>query len=95
MGELGSHPSLMFDSYLLAMEAAIDGRGVALVPDFVAAADLRAGRLVRALPQSVAQPGVWYLVCRRERAEDGAIRRLRQWLVLEVAAEPDMEAIAC
>lgn len=95
VGELGSHPSLMFDSYLLAMEAAIDGRGVALVPDFVAAADLRAGRLARALPQSVAQPGVWYLVCRRERAEDGAIRRLRQWLVLEVAAEPDMEAIAC
>ena len=36
VGELASHPSLMFDSYLLAMEAAIDGRGVALVPDFVA-----------------------------------------------------------
>ncbi|MGD9512145.1 MAG: LysR substrate-binding domain-containing protein [Geminicoccaceae bacterium] len=95
VGELARHPSLMFDSYLLAIEAAIDGRGVALVPDFVAAADLRAGRLVRALPQAVPQVGSWYLVCRRERVEDGAIRRLRQWLATEVAAEPEMESLAC
>jgi LysR family glycine cleavage system transcriptional activator len=95
VGELASHPSLMFDSYLLAMEAAIDGRGVALVPDFVAAADLRAGRLAKALPQAVPQAGGWYLVCRRERAEDGALRKLRQWLAKEIAAEPDMEAAAC
>jgi LysR family glycine cleavage system transcriptional activator len=93
--ELAGHPSLMFDSYLLALEAAIDGRGVALVPDFVAGADLRGGRLVRALPQAVPQPGAWYLVCRRERAEDGAIGRLRQWLADEVAGEPEMEAVGC
>ncbi|MFO1050271.1 MAG: LysR substrate-binding domain-containing protein [Geminicoccaceae bacterium] len=95
VSELASRVSLMFDSYLLAMEAAIDGRGIALVPDFVAAADLRARRLVQALPHAVPQPGSWYLVCRRERADDPAIRKLRRWLTAEVEAEADMEAATC
>ena len=87
MGELARHRSLMFDSYLLALEAAIDGQGVALVPDFVAATDLRAGRLARPFPEAVAQPGGWYLVCRKERAHDPSIARLRDWLMDEIAAD--------
>ena len=85
MGELARHRSLMFDSYLLALEAAIDGQGVALVPDFVAATDLRAGRVVQPFPEAVAQPGGWYLVCRKGRSRDGAIARLRDWLLAEIA----------
>jgi LysR family glycine cleavage system transcriptional activator len=95
VGELASHRSLLFDSYLLALEAAIDAQGVALVPDFVAAADLRAGRLVQPFPQAVAQPGSWYLVCRKERVHDRSIRQLHQWMTAEVAADLDVAPTAC
>ena len=56
-----SHRSLLFDSYLLALEAAIDGQGVALVPDFVAATDLRTGRLAQPFPLAGRSraPGTW------------------------------------
>jgi LysR family transcriptional regulator, glycine cleavage system transcriptional activator len=87
VGELASHGSILFDSYLLALEAAIDGQGVALVPDFVAAVDLRAGRVVQPFDLAVAQPGAWHLVCRKERMRERAIVGLRDWLRAEVAAE--------
>jgi LysR family transcriptional regulator, glycine cleavage system transcriptional activator len=92
VGELASHRSVLFDSYLLALEAAIDGQGVALVPDFVAAADLRAGRVVQPFDLAVAQPGGWYLVCRKERMHDRSIVRLRDWLTSEVAPEGERAA---
>jgi LysR family glycine cleavage system transcriptional activator len=91
VGQLVGRRGPLFDSYLLALEAAIDGQGVALVPDFLAAADLRAGRVVQPLALRVPQPGGWYLVCRKERALDGRIARLRDWLVAEVAADDDLE----
>lgn len=93
VGELASHGSVLFDSYLLALEAAIDGQGVALVPDFVATADLRTGRVVQPFELTVAQPGGWYLVCRKERMHDRSIVRLRDWLTSEVAAEGERAAL--
>lgn len=80
--------SLLFDSYLLAIEAAVEGVGLALVPDFMIAAELRTGRLVQPFGPSVAQAGRWYLACRKERAADPVIARFRAWLEAEVAADP-------
>ena len=79
-----------FDSYLLALEAATEGQGVALVPHFMVASDLRAGRLVKPFAVEVRQPARWYLVCRRERRGDARIVRFREWLVAEIAADPAM-----
>ena len=95
VGELASHRSLLFDSYLLALEAAIDGQGVALVPDFVAAADLRAGRLVAAIRAGGGAAG--RLV---PGLPQGADRRslhpaAAPWLIAEVAADPDVESSPC
>jgi LysR family glycine cleavage system transcriptional activator len=73
-----------FDSYLLALEAAIDGQGVAIVPDFLAAPDLRTGRLVAPFDLAVPQPRSWYLVCRTASAEDVNVSRFRTWLRQEI-----------
>jgi LysR family glycine cleavage system transcriptional activator len=73
-----------YDSYLLAIEAAIDGQGVAVVPEFLVADDLASGRLVLPFAHKVAQPGAWYLVCRQERSLDPRIRRFSEWLVGEI-----------
>ena len=83
--------SLLFDSYLLAIEAAVEGAGLALIPDFMIASELRSGRLVQPFGPSVRQAGAWYLACRKERAADPLIGRFRSWLEAEVAADPLLE----
>lgn len=82
--------ALRFDSYLLALEAAIDGQGVAIVPHFLAAADLRSGRLVAPFGLQVPQPRRWYLMCRNDLRDDPRVHEFRQWMHAEVAADPDI-----
>jgi LysR family glycine cleavage system transcriptional activator len=79
-----------FDSYLLAIEAALDGQGVALAPHFMVAEDLKVGRLVRPFAIEVRQPARWYLACPMERKGERAIEAFRTWLRSEVAADPAM-----
>jgi LysR family glycine cleavage system transcriptional activator len=88
--QLADRAAPQFDSYLLALEAAIEGQGVALVPHFMVAADLKAGRLVKPFAVEVRQPARWYLACRRERRGDARITRFRDWLKAEIAADPAM-----
>ena len=79
-----------YDSYLLAIEAALDGQGVALAPHFMVAEDLKQGRLVKPFALEVSQPARWHLVCPAERAGDRSIEAFRAWLKREVAADPTM-----
>lgn len=84
--------TVRFDSYLLAIEAACDGQGVAIVPDFLAEPDLASGRLVKPLVWSVPQPARWYLVSRRDRADEPAIVRFKDWLLSELARDTNADA---
>ncbi len=86
--ELEGRPGPSFDTYLLGIEAAVAGRGVAMAMGFLVRDDLGAGRLVRPFQLEIPQPGSWYLVCRRERRNDPRIRRLCSWLRREIAADP-------
>ncbi len=79
-----------FDSYLLALEAAMEGQGVAVAPRFLVAGDLRTGRLVQPFALEVPQPRRWYLACRKERRSEPRIARFRDWLVAQIAADPAM-----
>ncbi|MEO8264363.1 MAG: transcriptional regulator GcvA [Ilumatobacteraceae bacterium] len=89
--EVGGQGAPRFDSYLLALEAAMEGQGVAIVPRFLAAADLRSGRLVAPFALDVPQPRRWYLVCRRQRRDDRQVRAFREWLAAEIAADPYLD----
>ena len=86
---LNEAATIRFDSYLLVLEAASDGQGIAVVPDFLAAQDLAAGRLIEPLPHAAPQPARWYLVSRQDRADEPAIARFRFWLLGEIAAMRD------
>jgi LysR family transcriptional regulator, glycine cleavage system transcriptional activator len=78
-----SAATVRFDSYLLALEAAADGQGVAIVPDFLAAPDLASGRLVQPVPLSVQQPEKWYLTARKGKFREQAASRFRDWIIEE------------
>jgi LysR family glycine cleavage system transcriptional activator len=80
--------TVRFDSYLLAIEAAIDGQGVAVVPTFLVASDLRTGRLVAPFPVEIPQPRAWYLVSRDEQRDQPPVQQFRDWLRAQIAADP-------
>ncbi len=86
--DLKRRPAAKFDSYLLALEAAADGQGLAVAPHFLVAADLRSGRLVRPLDLDVRQPGGWHLVSRADRMNEPRIVRFRDWLQGEISRDP-------
>ncbi|KXF77818.1 hypothetical protein ATN84_09330 [Paramesorhizobium deserti] len=77
----GRSITLKFDTYLAALQAALDGHGLAVAPDFLVADDLRAGRLVAPFASRVPQPGAWYLICRKERVNETRIKQFERWLV--------------
>jgi len=78
-----------FDSYLLALEAALDSQGIALAPHFLVAEDLKSGRLVAPFDITTRQPGGWYLICLKERAQEPRIKRFTGWLQQQIASDPN------
>lgn len=85
--------TVRFDSYLLAIEAACDGQGIAIVPDFLAESDLVSGRLIKPITWSVPQPARWYLVSRRDRADEPAIIRFKNWLLSEIVRDKSITRV--
>jgi LysR family transcriptional regulator, glycine cleavage system transcriptional activator len=66
------------------LQAAVDGRGVALARSVMAHDDLAAGRLVRLFPHvSFASPLAYYIVYRAECASLPRLAAFRAWLLRE------------
>lgn len=82
-----------FSHTLLALEAAIDGHGVVLTLDRLAAADVRAGRLIAPFDVALPLEAAYYFVCPPAYAERAKIKSFRQWLIAEASAEKGPAAL--
>jgi len=70
-----------FEHFFMSIEAAVNGLGLALVPDFYVTGEIRDGRLIEPLPaHRVSRPGGYYLLHLKARDRDPAIRAFRTWL---------------
>ncbi|MGO4175080.1 LysR substrate-binding domain-containing protein [Bosea sp. TAF32] len=69
-----------YDSTLLAIEAAMNGQGLVVVPHFLVEADLRSGNLTIPVPADVMQPGGWYLAHLQRRGNERPIREFLRWI---------------
>ena len=74
--------SLIFTDSNLLLQAAADGRGIALARSSIAAADLRAGKLVRLFKLAVPADGASYLVWPKGKLSANAML-FRDWLLEE------------
>jgi LysR family glycine cleavage system transcriptional activator len=83
---------LAFDSYILAQEAAIEGRGVAMTIGPFATEEIKAGRLVQPFPLRVPHRHNWLFACKGENRMKPKIRRFEEWLVKQVNADPSLDA---
>jgi len=77
-----------FSQENMAVQAAIDGQGVALVGDRLVADDLAAGRLVRPFDPGLCTPlsFSYYLLCAADNAGLPKVAAFRDWLLEEARA---------
>jgi len=70
----------------IMLQAAIDGRGVALAQWLFAADDIAEGRLVAPFPLRLATGYAYYVVCLAAAADRPKIRAFREWVMAETKA---------
>ncbi|WP_374308551.1 LysR substrate-binding domain-containing protein [Dongia sp.] len=76
---------LSFDYSTYAIQAALDGLGIALVRAPYVQDDLDAGRLIRLFDLALVDPGrAWHLIYRAEALQDAPFVAFRAWLLAEV-----------
>lgn len=75
-----------FSMASMAVAAAIEGQGVALVGDVLVADDIAAGRLVRPFELSVPADFAYYIVSPLVTAERPRVAAFREWLLEEARA---------
>jgi LysR family glycine cleavage system transcriptional activator/LysR family transcriptional regulator of beta-lactamase len=77
-----------FDFSAFAIQAALDGLGVALIRAPYITADLREGRLVAPFPLTIEETQLrWRLIYRAEARSHAAFRIFRRWLLAKARAE--------
>lgn len=78
-------PVLQYKS--LTIDAACQGRGIALARTMLAAADLLSGRLIRPFALALPAPYAYHIVCPKHAAERRKIATFREWVIAEAASD--------
>jgi LysR family transcriptional regulator of beta-lactamase len=80
-----------FDNNAMAMQAALDGVGVAIAQPLYVTGALKAGRLFAPFPIIAKKHEAWYFEYRPVRAEDPALLSFRNWLRTEADLQRQSE----
>jgi len=84
VGDVDSTHGMSFNSAQLVLAAAINGQGVALTLQTLAADDLAAGHLVMPFDLSLPMDYAYYVITLEETAEQPKIKAFRDWLLRNV-----------
>jgi LysR family transcriptional regulator of beta-lactamase len=84
---------VFFDNNAMAMQAVLDGVGVAIAQPLYVTDALMSGRLVAPFPIIATKREGWYLEYRPFRAEEPALLAFRQWLHDEAKRQRETEAV--
>ena len=84
---------LSVDSYILAQESAIEGRGLAMTIGPFASEEIKMSRLEEPFQMKVEHKHHWFFACNAEHHNKNKIKRFEEWLVKQVAADPMLEVL--
>lgn len=87
--EFNDTSGLHFSQTSLALQAALDGHGVALGETTLAAHDIASGRLVKPFELSLRSPAQfgYHLITRRDSADRPMTKAFRNWILAEAAQQ--------
>jgi LysR family glycine cleavage system transcriptional activator len=87
-------PGVYFENTAFAIQAALEGQGIALGDLSLVADDLAAGRLIRPLPLTIGGPPnfAYFILTPKDTAEDPLISSFREWLLAEAKATHSLSA---
>lgn len=83
-GVKATYRKVQFNQTALAMDAAINGQGIALVPRLLIEQDVHMGKLVELWRDCQEQQPGYYLVSLKERRPSPAQQKITDWIVQEV-----------
>lgn len=75
---------ILFEQFSLAIQAAVAGLGVALLPKFLIKKEIECGELVSLSKGSIKTDTGYYLVTPQERADVPPVVQFREWLLLTI-----------
>ena len=84
-----SPEDLAFGHFFMAMQAAKDGKGIAIVPTILLASYEGRNNMVTPFEPAIASAAEYYLLTRRETEEEPHIRRFRIWLLAQASEMSD------
>jgi len=84
----------VFTSDVLAVEAAINGGGVALVSEFLVREDIDKGRLVKPFDLILPSNHWYWFVCPKANLERPKVRAFRDWLIFAIKSDPAAHSTA-
>ena len=85
VGGVDAKRGIIFNQASMAIDAAVDGQGIALARTALASWDLISGRLVRPFRQAFDAPYAFWIVCPKSTAALPKILAFRDWLLKEAA----------
>jgi LysR family transcriptional regulator, glycine cleavage system transcriptional activator len=77
----------IFNQASMAIDAAVDGQGIALARTALAAWDLLAGRVVRPFALALKVPYAYWIACPKSTADLPKISSFRDWLLAQAAED--------
>ncbi len=78
--------AIEFGQYFMSLQAAREGEGIAIVPSILVDSFDPNGELIRPFPTILPSAGEYYLLTQRDRYNERAIQRFRDW-ILEQSAQ--------
>lgn len=83
---------IAFGHFFMAIQAAIEGKGVALVPEVLIQNELKSKALINLFAEQNVTSGAYYLLCRESYWDSPKIERFRNWIVSESLLDRDGKA---
>lgn len=90
LDDLTPSKALAYDSYVMALQAAIDGKGVAMAMWPFASDDIDSGRLVCPFNLHVPCNHSWKIVYESAHRHKSKIQKFEKWLLAEIKEDPQV-----